>query len=92
MTMWNTIDTAPRDGTAIWLLVDSQPYIGYCEPADWLHDHDRWFAKATFVRRGTHKTTAIRRRRTMFTVVTASMFSLAIIAKSRAHGEQGDGK
>lgn len=52
MTLWSTIDTAPRDGTAIWLLVDGHPYIGFCEPSDWLHKHDRWFVKSTFVRRG----------------------------------------
>lgn len=47
MTEWQAIDTAPKDGTAVWLLLDGHPYIGYCEPADWLDDRDRWFAKAT---------------------------------------------
>lgn len=49
---WQPIETAPSDGTAIWLLLNGHPYIGYCEPADWLHKEDNWLAKATFVRRG----------------------------------------
>jgi len=51
MSEWQPIDTAPKDGTAVWLLIDGHPYLGYCEPADWLNENERWFAKATFIRR-----------------------------------------
>lgn len=55
MSEWQPIDTAPKDGTAIWLLVEGQPYIGYCEAADQsFRDKDTWFVKATF-RRGARK-------------------------------------
>jgi hypothetical protein len=50
---WRSMESAPKDGTAIWLVVDGHPYIGFCEPADELHEEDRWFVKSTFVRRGT---------------------------------------
>ncbi len=33
MSDWQDISTAPKDGTAIWLLVDGQPMIGYGEEA-----------------------------------------------------------
>lgn len=55
MDKWRPIETAPTDGTAIWVLLDGHPYIGYCEPADWLHKEDRWFVKSTFVRRGSKR-------------------------------------
>lgn len=51
MSEWQPIETAKFDGTAIWLLVDGQPYIGYGEAKDWLCKEDRWFVKATFKRR-----------------------------------------
>lgn len=43
--VWRPIESAPRDGTAIWILVDGKAYIGLCEPANWLHSEDRWSAK-----------------------------------------------
>jgi len=51
MSEWRDISTAPKDGTAIWLLVDGHQYIGYCRPADWLNKKESWFLKATFLRR-----------------------------------------
>lgn len=51
MSDWKPIETAPMDGSAIWLLVDGHPYLGYGDPKNWLHEKDRWFAKATFKRR-----------------------------------------
>lgn len=51
-SMWRSIDTAPRDRTAIWLLLDGQPCIGYCEPADSIFNRtEKWFVKASFRRR-----------------------------------------
>lgn len=52
---WQPIETAPMNGTAVWLLLDGHPYIGYGEPANWLCERDRWFVKSTFVRRGSSK-------------------------------------
>jgi hypothetical protein len=55
---WQTIDTAPRDGTAVWLWCDGFAYLGYCQPADPpLQDRDQWFLKAGFKRerRGGHE-------------------------------------
>lgn len=48
---WQPIDTAPKDGTAIWLLVDGHPYIGFGEAANWLSATSRWFVKASYRRR-----------------------------------------
>lgn len=49
---WRPIETAPKDGTAIWLLCDGRPYIGYCDPADPpLRAKDTWFLKSSFRRR-----------------------------------------
>jgi hypothetical protein len=45
------LENAPRD-TAVWILLDGHPYIGFCESANWLNDRDRWFAKSTFIRKG----------------------------------------
>ncbi len=52
LNVWQPIETAPMDGTAIWLLWDGQPFIGYGEKADgpW-RPRDIWFAKASFRRR-----------------------------------------
>lgn len=57
MSEWQPIETAPRDGSAVWLLIDGQAYLGFCQPADWLSDSDTWFAKASYVRR--HRTANI---------------------------------
>lgn len=43
---WQDIATAPKDGTAVWLFVGGERYIGYCQPSNWLCDRDRWFVKA----------------------------------------------
>lgn len=49
---WRTdLENAPRD-TAVWILLDGHPYLGFCESANWLCERDQWFAKSTFVRRG----------------------------------------
>lgn len=48
---WRTIDSAPRDGTAVWLLTDGVPFIGYCDAANWLHKVDRWMIKSGVRRR-----------------------------------------
>lgn len=54
---WQPIETAPMDGTAIWLLVEGQPYIGYGERANWLSSEDRWFVKASFRRKASDQRT-----------------------------------
>lgn len=45
------IETAPMDGTAIWLLVDGQLCLGYGEPANWGSAAARWLVKAAVSRR-----------------------------------------
>ena len=49
---WQDISTAPMDGTAVWLLLDGQLYIGWGEKADWLHKTDRWYVASGVRRRG----------------------------------------
>jgi hypothetical protein len=49
---WQPIDTAPKDGTAVWLVCDGQVFIGYCEAGGrvpW-QPEDRWRLKASFTR------------------------------------------
>jgi hypothetical protein len=46
------IETAPKDGTAIWLLVDGCWYLGYYDPPTHLDETGKWFLKAAFWRRG----------------------------------------
>jgi hypothetical protein len=49
---WQPIETAEMNGTAVWLLIDGHPYIGYGEPANPLFDRPaQWTAKASFRRR-----------------------------------------
>ena len=49
---WQPIESAPRDGTAIWVLLNGWPYIGYCQPRDPVFNHpENWFVKASFRRR-----------------------------------------
>jgi hypothetical protein len=51
MTKWMPIETAPQDGTAIWLLVDGRPYLGYGEPEHPVFERPaQWVVKATFRR------------------------------------------
>jgi len=51
MDDWQPIDTAPKN-TAIWLVVDGECYIGYCDPArPCLQDDDVWITKACVRRR-----------------------------------------
>jgi len=42
---WRPIETAPKDGTAVWLWHEGQAYIGYCRRSDWLCKADKWSAK-----------------------------------------------
>lgn len=52
MNEWQPIATAPRDGTAVWVLLNDWPYIGYCEPPDTVfNETEKWFVKASFRRR-----------------------------------------
>ena len=52
MSDWQPIETAPKDGTAIWLLLDNVPYIGYGEPEIPVFDRkSMWFIKAGFRRK-----------------------------------------
>lgn len=51
MAEWQPIETAPMDGTAVWLLTtDGQPVIGYYDPRSAFRE-GKWFAKASFRRR-----------------------------------------
>ena len=50
MSNWQPIETAPKDGTAIWVLLGGQPFIGYYDP-DRLRKAGEWFVKASFRRR-----------------------------------------
>jgi hypothetical protein len=54
MSDWETMESAPRDGTAVWLWCDGAAYLGYGEPANPLRERDEcWYLKAT-VRRNPH--------------------------------------
>lgn len=48
---WQPIETAPKDGTAVWVSVDGQPCIGYWDPDD-AFSQPKWFVKSSFRRRG----------------------------------------
>lgn len=47
---WRPMSSAPKDGTAIWLFVDGQVCMGYCEPPSAFSKTEIWFAKASFSR------------------------------------------
>lgn len=50
--MWRPIETAPKDGTAVWVWYEGQAYLAYCEPADPpLRPDECWFLKASFKRK-----------------------------------------
>jgi Protein of unknown function (DUF551) len=52
MGEWQPIETAAMDETAVWILCEGVPYIGYGEPANALFERPaRWTAKAGFRRR-----------------------------------------
>lgn len=46
-----TVSTAPKDGTAVWILVGGHPYIGYYYHDDAPWAKPQWLAKATYRRR-----------------------------------------
>jgi len=49
---WQPIETAPKDQTAIWLLVNNKPYIGYYDPPQpFFKRSGSWVVKASFLRR-----------------------------------------
>ena len=48
---WHPIATAPKDGTAIWLLIGGRMYIGFGEEPNWLCNRARWFASAGITRK-----------------------------------------
>lgn len=50
---WRPIESAPRDGTAVWVWCDHAAYIGYFEPAEapWDKAPGQWFLKAGFRRK-----------------------------------------
>lgn len=50
MTDWQPIETAPKDGTAIWLWYDGAACIGYGEPASILEPETVWILKTGFRR------------------------------------------
>lgn len=55
---WQPIETAPKDGTAVWLWCDGAPYIGYFQPAEaeWDEPLGKWFIHAGFRRKaGNHR-------------------------------------
>lgn len=47
---WRDISTAPRDGTAIWLLIDGYAAIGHFDPCDEPWSTPQWFTKSSFRR------------------------------------------
>lgn len=52
MSQWQPIETAPKDGRAIWLWSDGEAFLGYCEPANHLWRHnDTWTLKASWTQR-----------------------------------------
>src|ERR1700683_1196912 len=51
-TEWQPIETAPKDATGVWLIVDGQPCLGYWDPNDAPWAAPKWFVKAAFRRRG----------------------------------------
>lgn len=55
MTEWKPIETAPKDGTAVWVWCNDGLYIGYFQPAeaDWDEPPGKWFILSGVVRRGT---------------------------------------
>ncbi len=52
MSEWQPIETAPRDGEAIWLFYSGQPCLGYFDPPGPWDKDGKWFVKASFRRRG----------------------------------------
>lgn len=51
MTEWQSIETAPKDHSAVWILVDNHPYIGFFETITAPWKKEQWVVKATFRRR-----------------------------------------
>ncbi|MDE2096821.1 MAG: hypothetical protein KGL39_06200 [Patescibacteria group bacterium] len=50
---WRPIETAPLDGTAVWVWHEGAPYIGYFQAAEmeWDDPPGNWFLHASFRRR-----------------------------------------
>jgi hypothetical protein len=47
---WQPIETAPKDGTAIWLACEGKIYLGYGEDDERPYRSGGWELKATFRR------------------------------------------